>query len=485
MASLNKLGLIGTGKIGRPYVHHLSDLGVDVQSYDVQAASLRDWLVNDRPAGSGVVEMSESLADLLAVLPAPRVVQLFVPHQEVAGTIDQLIVAGLQPEDIVIDSGNSPAHASIANAAKYAHACRFFCLPISGGKQGARNGPCLMASGEREVWEVLRPLFEQVAAQVDGRSGGEPCVTYLGTDGAAHFVKAVHNGIEYAVMQLIGETAAILRHVLKLSARRIAEIFAAWNKGPLESYLLGAAVEVLRCPDPRDPSRPLIEAVLDAAEQQGTGRCTALEILELGDIGSVIIEAVTARSLSALKGERSRAAQLYNALRAPACSVSPDLIDQLEGALFCSMLVAYSQGFRLLQAKAKTRLGWDYDRAAIAGIWRGGCVIRARVLEEFRSVLGAPEIADPLLSAQIAQLLIPRYEQWVQALAAVAGQGVHAPALMSALSCFEGLRSDRLFSAALVALLRDHFGGHGFERLDEPGRWTVAWFMRELEMQQC
>jgi 6-phosphogluconate dehydrogenase len=480
-AATADVGLIGLGVMGRSFALNLADHGRAVAVYN-RTASVTERFVTEHPATPGGLVACATVDELVRALRRPRIVILLVAvGPPVDAFIEQLLAAGLEPGDVVVDCGNSQWTDTRQRAARYAGRCRFVGSGISGGEVGARFGPSLMPGGDRAAWDALRPLWEAVAARVDGETGqplegaapgrpvtgGEPCTAWIGPDGAGHHVKMVHNGIEYAVMQAIGETYHLLAQVGRLAPDEAAAVFAEWNRGDLASYLAQITAEVLRQRDPTDPRRFLVDVVLDAAEQKGTGRWTVMNALELGVPAPTIAEAVFARSLSALRAQRLEAART---LAGPArrTRVARARLVQIAGrALHGAAVSAYAEGFQLMRAAGEA-YGWPLDLGAIAGIWRGGCIIRARLLHAIMAAYRRnPELPHLMLDPDLAAALRSDQEGWRETVALAARSGIPTPALSSALAAYDGHRAERL-PASLLQLQRDYFGAHTFERLDSP-----------------
>jgi 6-phosphogluconate dehydrogenase len=377
----------------------------------------------------------------------------------------------MEPGDIIVDGGNAHfADTRRREAALRERGLHFVGAGISGGEEGALNGPSIMPGGSAQAYASLGPLLESIAAQVDG----VPCCTHVGADGAGHFVKMVHNGIEYADMQLIAEAYDLLRHGLGLEPAAIAEVFRQWNTGDLESYLVEITAEVLAQTDAATGT-PLVDVIADAAEQKGTGRWTVQIGLDLGTPVSGIAEAVFARSLSGHTEQRTAA----RALAGPSSSGwkvdHPEaFVEDVRQALYASKVVAYAQGFDMIRAGA-AEYGWHVDLGAMATIWRGGCIIRAAFLDRIRQAYDHdPNLASLLLDGGFAEAVGLAQESWRRVVAGAAVHGIPAPGFASALAYYDGLRRDRL-PAALIQGLRDYFGAHTYRRTDRPGSFHTLW----------
>jgi len=411
-----------------------------------------------------------SVKDWIGSLARPRVLMSMVQAGDATDAVIEEILPHLDAGDVLIDGGNANfrdtqrRHTSVADRGVH-----FLGVGVSGGEEGALNGPSIMPGGDREPYdESVRPILEAIAAQVDGT----PCCTYVGPDGAGHYVKMVHNGIEYADMQLIAESYDLLRHGAGLEVPEIAQRFESWNESELESFLIEIAARVLAKTD-ESTGQPLIDVILDTAGQKGTGRWTAQDALELGVPLTGITEAVFARSLSALKQEREVAA---GRLAGPSSAGAGDarLADDLEHALYASKIVSYAQGFAQMAAASQTE-GWSLDLGAMATIWRGGCIIRARFLDRIREAYDSePALANLLLGNFFATALAEAQDPWRRVVARAAELGIPTPAFSSSLAYYDGYRRAR-GPASLIQGLRDLFGAHTYQRIDQEGSFHIQW----------
>ncbi len=477
------VGLIGLGVMGRNLVLNMADHGYRVAVYNRTHEATEEFLAahgRDAFPDGGAIAGCATLAGLVAALRAPRLVVVLVKAGAAVDAVcESLLEAGIAPDDVVVDGGNSLFTDTIRREREYRGRLAFFGSGVSGGESGARFGQSLMPGGSPEAWRHLRPIWESIAAKVDpetgrplegaapGRpvEGGEPCTAYIGTDGAGHYVKMVHNGIEYADMQLIAEAYHLLRSATGRSPAELGDVFARYNEGALESYLIEITADILGKSDPVT-NRPLVDVVLDRAGMKGTGAWTAQSALELGVPAASIAEAVFARAMSAARDDRVAAARAFAGPRRPP-RAGPGLVEAVGDALYCSKICAYAQGFQLMRA-AQDAYGWSLDPGEIARIWRGGCIIRAvflhRITEAFRR---DPRLANLLLDPYFKAEIAGRQEPWRETVALGARLGVPCPAFASALAYFDAYRTDRL-PAALIQAQRDYFGAHSFERVDEP-----------------
>jgi 6-phosphogluconate dehydrogenase len=388
------------------------------------------------------------------------------PIDEVIGQLKPYLDRG----DVLIDGGNS----FYTDTQRRLHALApdgilYLGTGISGGEEGALRGPSLMPGGSRAAYEIVAPIFTRIAAQVDGR----PCCTYIGDGGAGHYVKMVHNGIEYADMQLIAEAYDLLKNAVGLSNDGLAQTFQEWNQGDLDSFLIQITAQIFRTKDP-DTGDSLVDRILDTAEQKGTGKWTSQSALDLGVPVTAITEAVFARFLSALKDQRVQAARL---LPGPSGRVQGDqgaFVNAIREALYASKVVAYAQGFEQMLAAGQEH-GWDLHPGEIASIWRGGCIIRARFLNRIQEAFdNEPRLLNLLLAPYVREIMGSAQESWRRVVGEATRLGIPIPALSSALAYYDGYRRARL-PANLIQAQRDLFGAHTFERLDKPGVFHFPW----------
>ncbi len=475
------VGLIGLAVMGKNLALNMADHGFSVAVFNRTTEVMREF-VEQNPATPGKLTPCATLAELVQALKKPRVVIVLVKAGPAVDAVtQQLIAAGIEPGDVVVDAGNSLFTDTIRREKQYAQNLKFFGSGVSGGETGARFGPSLMPGGDPESWRHLEPIWRAIAAKVDEKtgkpiegaapgkpvSGGVPCTGYIGPDGAGHYVKMVHNGIEYVDMQLISEAYFLMRRLLNLEPDELADIFAQWNQGDLDSYLIEITADILRQRDPVKPRRFFVDSVLDTAAQKGTGKWTSANALDLGIPANAIAEAVFARCLSALKEERVAAGKK---LRGPE-KISPGarktLVEAIRVALYCSKICAYAQGFQLMAAAGK-EYQWKLDFGAIAAMWRGGCIIRARFLQKITDAYARdPRLGNLLLDQYFKKQIAQGQAQWRKVVALAAQAGVPAPAFMSALSYYDGYRS-AVLPAGLIQAQRDYFGAHTFERVDQP-----------------
>jgi 6-phosphogluconate dehydrogenase len=492
------VGLIGLEVMGRNLALNMADHGFKVAVHNRSAAKVGPFLAENPPKvlgpGGALVgfatpedEEPRLRAFVAAIKPPRRIILLVKAGAPTDATIDKLVPL-LSPGDLIVDGGNAEWNDTVRReAALAAKGLLFIGSGVSGGETGARFGPSLMPGGKPESWALLRPVWEAIAAKVDpatgrpipgaapGRpvAGGVPCTTYIGPGGSGHYVKMVHNGIEYGDMQLIGEAYHFMRDVLALPNARLAEIFAGWNEGDLDSFLIEITADILRQKDPATGA-DFVDVVLDAAGQKGTGKWTINSALDLGVPAATMAEAVFARSMSALKDERTDAAKVLHAPHAASNAHTtghgghaPDWITCVRDALYCSKICSYAQGFALMGAAGKAQR-WNLRLGEIAMIFRGGCIIRARFLQKiFEAYQRRPDLPNLLLDEYFAGAVNAAQHNWRAVVARAAVQGVPVPAFSSALAYFDSYRSARL-PANLLQAQRDYFGAHTYERVDRP-----------------
>jgi len=477
MSSDTHFGLTGLATMGanlaRNVAHH--DIPVVVHN---RTTSRMTTFVHEH-GSEGPISGQESVADWVGALARPRVLMSMVQAGAATDAVIDEIAPHLDEGDVLIDGGNANFRDTQRRHAKLQQQrIHFLGVGVSGGEEGALNGPSIMPGGDQAPYdESVKAIFEAIAADVDGT----PCVTYVGADGAGHFVKMVHNGIEYADMQLIAESYDLLRHACGLEVAEIGKRFEAWNETELESFLIEITARVLAKTDERTGD-PLVDVILDAAGQKGTGRWTAQNALELGVPLTGITEAVFARSLSALKSERVHAAEILGGPAAGA-TADPSLADDLSHALYASKIVAYAQGFQQMAAAAQDE-GWSIDLGAMATIWRGGCIIRARFLDRIREAYDAePELANLMLADFFSEALEQAQEPWRRVVARAAELGIPTPAFSSSLAYYDGYRR-ATGPASLIQGLRDLFGAHTYQRADRDGTFHTLWSGDGREVKQ-
>jgi len=462
------MGLIGTGTMGSALALNIAENGYDIAIWNLDLSAV-DSLIASAGDLAPRLARCDNIVNLVHNLAAPRAIILLVPAgKAVDSCIDELLPL-LSPGDTIIDGGNSDFRDTIERTKRLEEVgLAYLGIGVSGGAEGARRGPSMMAGGTRANYAAVEPVLAAIAAKYHG----DPCVAHLGPDGAGHFVKTVHNGIEYADMQMIAEVYGLLRDGEGLSAGEGASFFDRWNHGVLESYLIGVTAEVLATKDPQTGVE-IVDLIIDKAGQKGTGRWTVIEAIRMGQSASIIEAAVGARVLSSEKTTREIAAPLL----APAGidTVVTFSEQDLESALIVGRALAYAQGFRILNA-ASEEFNWDLDFARIAEIWRAGCIIRSAMLDDiadaFRTDLPNGRL---VLSEHFIDVLTQNVAGLRRVIAAAALRGLPVPALAAALSWFDTLRQAR-GTTDLIQAQRDFFGAHSFERVDVEGNHHGPWF---------
>ncbi|MEV4255347.1 NADP-dependent phosphogluconate dehydrogenase [Spirillospora sp. NPDC049652] len=461
------IGVTGLAVMGRNLARNLARHGYAVAVHNRTDARTRALVEEFGTEGTFLPAMSA--AEFAASLERPRRVVVMVKAGAPTDAVIEEFASLLEPGDIIVDGGN--AHfldTRRREAALRERGLHFVGAGISGGEEGALHGPSIMPGGSAESWEALRPLLESIAARVDG----VPCTTHIGPDGAGHFVKMVHNGIEYADMQLIAESYDLLRHAGGFEPAELAEVFRTWNTGRLDSYLIEITADILAHTDP-DTGRPFVDVVLDQAEQKGTGRWTVQTALDLGSPVNGIAEAVFARSTSGHADLRKAARALPGPPRTPVADAAA-FADKVEQALYASKIVAYAQGFDQIQA-GSAEYGWDIDLGATAAIWRGGCIIRAKFLDRIRAAYASDPATPTLLTTpDFAEALAGAQDGWREVVATAVREGIPVPGFSAALAYYDSLRAKRL-PAALIQSQRDYFGAHTYRRTDKDGTFHTLW----------
>jgi 6-phosphogluconate dehydrogenase len=465
----HEIGVVGLATMGENLARNLASHGVRVVVYNRTRKRTDDFMAahsaggDFRPAGS--------LEELARILKPPRAILLMVKAGSAVDEAIDSLSKVLEPGDTIIDGGNSLFHDTRrrAEAAEKA-GLGFIGAGVSGGEEGALRGPSIMPGGTRASYERVAEMLTSISAKVDGT----PCCTYIGPDGAGHFVKMVHNGIEYADIQLIAETYDFLREALGVTPAELAAVFREWNQGELQSYLIEITANVLAKDDGASGSA-LVDAIVDQAEQKGTGRWTSESALELGVPLTGITEAVFARILSSQKAQRVKAADI---LAGPtgrgSARPNPGLVDDVREALYASKIVAYAQGFEHLRAGSK-EFGWDLDLGALATIWRGGCIIRARFLDRIKDAYAeSPGLPNLMLAPFFQQALATAQQPWRSVVKKAVDRGVPIPAFASSLAYYDGYRRAH-GPANLIQGLRDYFGSHTYHRIDREGSFHTRW----------
>ncbi|MHB1700521.1 MAG: decarboxylating NADP(+)-dependent phosphogluconate dehydrogenase [Acidobacteriaceae bacterium] len=456
------IGLIGLAVMGQNLVLNMNDHGYKVAVFNRTVSKVDDFVANEAK-GTQVVG-AHSLEELAGLLKRPRRVMLMV---KAGDTVDQMIdhvLPYLEAGDIIIDGGNSLFTDSTRRTRDLkAKGILFIGTGVSGGEEGARFGPSIMPGGNPDAWPHVKDIFQAIAAKVED---GTPCCDWVGEEGAGHYVKMVHNGIEYGDMQLICEAYQLLEAGLGLSADELAEVFADWNKGELDSYLIEISAQIFAKKD--EDGKPMVDKILDTAGQKGTGKWTAISALDLGMPVTLIGESVFARCLSALKDERVLASKVLHGPAAGAKSTDrKGFIEDVRRALYCSKMISYAQGYMLLREAAKEQ-GWHLNMGGIALMWRGGCIIRSQFLSKIKDAYDKnPGLLNLLMDDFFSGVLNHYQESWRKAIVHAIEMGVPTPAFSTALAFYDGYRTKRL-PANLLQAQRDFFGAHTYERIDQP-----------------
>lgn len=478
------IGLIGLGVMGQNLVLNMARHGYCVAVYNRTPSATQKFMEGPARGVDNIVSAA-TIEDLVGSLERPRRIMLMVKAGSPVDSVIEQLDPHLGAGDIIIDGGNSHFEDTARRAAALeAIGLRYLGVGVSGGEEGALWGPSIMPGGSAEAWKHVKPIFTAIAAKAPS---GEPCCAYIGPGGAGHFVKMVHNGIEYVDMQLISETYFIMRELLGMGADEMQRVFDGWNRGDLSSYLIEITARILGKRDART-GKPLVDVIVDRAGQKGTGKWTAQEALDLGAAAPTMAEAVFARYLSALKEERCAASgQLPGPARESSsqCCDAPcrggedgskGMVADLRDALYAAKICAYAQGFELMK-RASHEYGWRLDLGSIALLWRGGCIIRAQFLERITEAYRrAPELANLMLDPYFRNVVVSGQQAWRHVVAAAAMEGVPAPALSSGLAYYDSYRRASL-AANLIQAQRDYFGAHTYERVDMPGSFHTEWLV--------
>ncbi|GAB7388771.1 NADP-dependent phosphogluconate dehydrogenase [Bacillaceae bacterium] len=463
-----QIGVVGLAVMGKNLALNIESKGFSVSVYNRSPEKTQELL---REAEGRRIVGTYSIGEFVASLETPRkIIMMVKAGKPTDDTIAQLIPY-LEKGDILIDGGNSFFRDTQRRSEELAAAgIRFIGAGISGGEEGALKGPAIMPGGPEEAYRLVEPILTAIAAKVDG----VPCCTYIGPDGAGHYVKMVHNGIEYGDMQLICEAYHLLKDVLGLNARELHEVFSEWNRGELDSYLIEITADIFTKIDP-ETDKPLVDVILDMAGQKGTGKWTSQSALDLGIPLSIITEAVFARFLSAMKEERVEASELMKGPEAkPLTLGKEEFIEAVRKALYASKICSYAQGFAQMRA-ASQEYNWNLRLGDIAMIFRGGCIIRARFLQNIKEAYDrAPELKNLLLDPYFKEI-VERYQgAWRQVVAVAVERGIPVPALSSALAYYDSYRT-AVLPANLLQAQRDYFGAHTYQRVDKEGVFHTEW----------
>ncbi len=462
------LGLVGLGVMGENLALNFESKGFSVCGFDLDAGRRERFA---RRTEGLQARCADSLPALVASLEVPRRILLMVPAGSAVDAVLQELRPLLSAGDVLIDGGNT-LYTDTARriASLQGSGIHYVGSGVSGGEEGALRGPALMPGGSPEAWPLVAPMLQAIAAKADD---GQPCCDWMGSGGAGHFVKMVHNGIEYADMQMICEAWWLMKHLLGLSPAQSSAVFREWNQGELGSYLIGITADILGTQDPQTGDA-LVELILDTAEQKGTGKWTSQVALDLGVTAPTIADAVFARTVSALKAERVAASAVLAGPQARGTQDPATWLPLIHNALLAAKICAYAQGFALLRA-ADREYRWGLSFERIARVWRAGCIIRAHLLEDIRRAFDADAgIANLLVDPHFARVMAQAQQALREVVARAALEGVAAPAFMSALAYYDAYRSARL-PANLLQAQRDYFGAHTYQRTDRPGQFHTRW----------
>ncbi len=453
------IGLIGLAVMGENLVMNMESKGFTVSVYNRTAQKVTDF-IEGRAKGKNIIG-AYSLEELISTLKKPRKIMMMIKAGEAVDDMIETLIPLLEGGDIIIDGGNSHfPDTSRRTAYVESKGLLYIGTGVSGGEEGALKGPSLMPGGSKAAWDGVKPIFQSICAKVED---GSPCCDWVGENGAGHFVKMVHNGIEYGDMQLICEAYQLMRDLLGMSADEMHEVFADWNKKELDSYLIEITRDILAYKD--TDGSPLVERILDTAGQKGTGKWTGIAALEEGVALTLIGEAVFSRCLSAIKEERVKASKILTGPKAEFDGDKKQFIEDIKNALWASKIVSYAQGYTLMRSAAES-YGWNLNYGAIALMWRGGCIIRSAFLGKIKEAFDSnPILANLLLDPYFKNAAAGAQDGWRRVCAQALKSGVPVPAMASALCYYDGYRCERL-PANLLQAQRDYFGAHTYERTD-------------------
>jgi len=461
-------GIIGMAVMGQNLALNVVSKGFKCAVFNRTVATMEEFVAKhtDKPDLVGY----KTLEEFVGALAKPRKVMLMVKSGQPVDDFIEKILPHLEKGDLLIDGGNSHFPDTIRRS-EYLAGKGFLYIGtgVSGGEEGALKGPAIMPGGQKEAYDLVGPILTKIAAQV----GGDPCCTYIGPDGAGHYVKMVHNGIEYGDMQLICEAYALMSYSLGMTALEMHEVFAEWNRGELDSYLIDITQDILSKTDP-ETGTPIVDLILDTAGQKGTGKWTSQSALDLGTAAPTIAEAVFARCLSAIKDERVAAEKELSGPPQEFKGDKKKFIEAIRKALYASKICSYAQGFQLMSAAA-VEYNWELDFGAISMLWRGGCIIRAQFLQKIKDAFDAsPGLANLLLDPYFKEIVEGAQAEWREVVKTAVELGVPTPAFSSALAYYDGYRRSRL-PANLLQAQRDYFGAHTYKRVDREGTFHTDW----------
>ncbi len=479
--SHSDIGLIGLAVMGQNLALNIADHGFQISVYN-RTTEKTEKFVAENPNTPGGVVGTKTLEEFVQSLAKPRKIVILVQAGKGTDAVIDGLVPLLEQDDIVIDGGNALWTDTIRREKTLREkGLRFIGSGVSGGEEGARFGPSLMPGGDKKAYKELQPIWNAIAAKVDAKTGkpltgatpgkpvkgGVPCATYIGENGAGHYVKMIHNGIEYGDMQMICEAYHLMSGLLGLKPEEMGAIFSEWNEGALDSFLIEITADILKQKDPKTKKKAFVDVVLDTAGQKGTGKWTSTNALDMGVPAPTIAEAVFARCISAIKEERVAASKILKGPGKKYRGSKKALIAAIHDALYCSKICSYAQGFQLMRT-AQKEYNWKLDFGQIAQIWRGGCIIRAAFLQKITEAYARnPNLANLLLDPYFNKTVKQAQENWRKVVSLAAECGVPAPTFASALAYYDSYRSARL-PANLLQAQRDYFGAHTYERVDQP-----------------
>jgi 6-phosphogluconate dehydrogenase len=461
-------GLIGLAVMGQNLVLNIEEKGFSVAVFNRTAARTEEFMAGEA-RGKKIVP-TYTIEEFMASLKKPRRIMLMVKAGSPVDEFIQLVLPHMEKGDLLLDGGNSFFQDTIRRNKMLAEkGFLYIGTGVSGGEEGARHGPSIMPGGQKEAWDLVQPILTKIAAQVNN----EPCCTYIGADGAGHYVKMVHNGIEYGDMQLISEAYFIMKNALGMSADEMHQVFAEWNRGPLDSYLIEITRDILARKD-EETGKALVEVILDKAGQKGTGKWASQNALDLGVSVPTITEAVFARCISAVKEERVAASKVLSGPDPTYRGDKSEFVEAIRQALYASKICSYAQGFALMKEAGK-EYKWELNFGDLAKIWRGGCIIRAQFLHRITEAYQRnPNLANLMLDPFFKDVLESSQEQWRHVLATATQLGLPIPAFASALAYFDSYRREQV-PANMIQAQRDYFGAHTYERVDKPGSFHTEW----------